>query len=213
MLITPGDVSVGVALAESTVADGWKVALTVSDDIPAAEARERESPYLIQSNVGSLLSARKALLNGLNVLEGLDAAIVVHEAVQDERPVHELSPVAIERYIDNRLKSLFLMLREILSLFVRQGSGILAMVNYVPQESALLPLCSAATAAFRATTDSLVTLYQNEHIFINGFECTDGTPERFSRFMLPLLSGKAGETSGKWYRCGGSRSVSRVFRK
>ena len=166
----------------------------------------------------SLLSARKAVLTCINAFERLDTAVIIHETRQDERPVHELTPVAIEEYVDLAMKSTFFMLKEILARFVRQRSGVLALVNYIPEEYTLLPLCAASTAAFRASTDSLSTLYQNENIIINGFDCTRVPPERYGRFILQALAGKAGEVSGKWYRCGPTgrlpkSRVSRVSRK
>ncbi len=207
MFVTPGDSALGAALADAAIASGWRVASTVNGDVD--EGYEDENRLVISCNNRSLLSARRAFLDCLNAFQGIDAAIVLHEVRQDERPVHELAPIAIEEYFDIGMKERFFVLREILSLFVRQRSGILAMVNYAPEDFTLLPLCAAAAGAFRAATDSLATLYQNENIIINGFDCTSESPERYSRFILEQLSGKAAELSGKWYHCGGAPRLSR----
>ena len=66
-------------------------------------------------------------------------------------------------------KGYMFILRELLSFFVRQGSGKLAMVCYFPGDFTQLPLCAASSGAFRGTVDALSTLYQNENITINGF--------------------------------------------
>ena len=216
MFITPGDTLIGAALAARADTDGFRVASTTGGDIP--ESKEDTLPLTINWNGRSLLSARKAVLTCINAFERLDTAVIIHETRQDERPVHELTPVAIEEYVDLAMKSTFFMLKEILARFVRQRSGVLALVNYIPEEYTLLPLCAASTAAFRASTDSLSTLYQNENIIINGFDCTRVPPERYGRFILQALAGKAGEVSGKWYRCGPTgrlpkSRVSRVSRK
>ena len=213
IFITPGDTGLGAALAEKASMAGWAVATTSKED-GTAPGRE-ENPLIIACKGRSFLSIRKSFIDSLNALGGIDVALLLHEAHQEERPVHELTPAAMEEYIDIRMKNLFFILREILSLFVRQRSGILAMVNYIPEDLTLLPLCAAAAAAFRAVADSLATLYQNESIVINGFDCINETPERYSRFILDLLSGKAAQTSGKWYRCGGTGRLSRprILRK
>ncbi len=213
MFITPGDTVIGGALAAEADVDGFAVALTTGERV--AEAKRDTRPFLISYNGRSLVSARKAVLTCINTFQRLDTAVIIHEAYQDERPIHELTPVAIEKYVDSAMKNTFFMLREVIACFVRQRSGVLALVNYIPEDYTLLPLCAASTAAFRATVDSLSTLYQNENIVINGFECTRLPPERYVRFVLQALSGKAGETGGKWYRCGATRQLlkSRVFRK
>jgi NAD(P)-dependent dehydrogenase (short-subunit alcohol dehydrogenase family) len=213
MLITPGDTKVGAALVAQAGTDGYSVALTTGSDIDAENGETL--PLQINWNGRSVISARKTVLSCVNTFERLDSVVIINETRQDEKPVHELSPVAIEEYIDLTLKGIFFMLREVLACFVRQGSGVLAMVNYVPEDYTLLPLCAATAAAFKSATDSLSTLYQNENITINGFECTHEPPERFSRFILQALSGKAGETSGRWYRCGstGRLPKSRKYRK
>lgn len=200
MFITPGNTTLGASLAIDADTDGYHVAATTADEIP--DEREDHLPLLISWNGRSLVSARKAILTCLNTFERIDTAVIIHETRQEELPVHEMTPVAIEEYIDLEIKSAFYMVREILACFIRQQSGVLALVNYIPEEYTLLPLCAASTAAFRAATDSLSTLYQNENIVINGFECTHAPPERYSRFILHSISGKAGEISGKWYRCG-----------
>ena len=202
VFITPGEVSIGTALTEEAEAAGWQVVSTVTEDVSAPE--NEEASNIIRRSGRSVLSARRTLLDCVNILHGIDVAMILHEAVQDKKPVHELSPVAIEEYVDTTIKDLVFILREVLSIFVSQGSGTLAMVSYVPDETTLLPLCAAVVSAFRGITDSLTTLYQNENIIINGFECVNESPERYSRFILQQLSGKAGETSGKWYRCGGA---------
>jgi hypothetical protein len=200
IFITPGDTLLGSALAVKADTDGFRVASTTSGDVP--EGKEDTLPLAINWNGRSLVSARKAILTCINAFEHLDTAVIIHETHQDEQPVHELTPVAIEEYLDMAMKSTFFMLKEILARFVRQRSGILALVNYIPEEYTLLPLCAASTAAFRAAADSLSMLYQNENIIINGFDCTRVPPERYSRFILQALAGKAGDVSGKWYRCG-----------
>ena len=200
IFITPGDTALGAALAKDADIDGYGVASTSKNAVP--DEKEEQFPLEISWNGRSLVSARKAVLTCLNAFERIDTAIIIHESRQEELPVHELTPVAIEEYIDLEIKSTFYMVREILACFVRQQSGILALVDYVPEEYTLLPLCAASTAAFRAAADSLSTLYQNENIAINGFESTHIPPERYSRFILQSIAGKAGETSGKWYRCG-----------
>lgn len=213
MFITPGDTILGTALAIEADTDGFRVASTTGEEIQ--EGNEEIFPLKINWNGRSFISARKAILTCINTLERIDTAVIIHETRQDEQPVHELTPVAIEEYIDLTMKSTFFMLREVLARFIRQRSGVLALVNYIPEDYTLLPLCAASTAAFRAATDSLSTLYQNENICINGFECTRVPPERYGRFILQALSGKAGEVSGKWYRCGptGRMLKSRSSRK
>jgi len=95
-----------------------------------------------------------------------------------------------------------------MSYFVRKGTGAVAMVHYSPGVYTKLPIDGALSAAFYAATDSLCTLYQNEAITINGFECSRERPDEFAGFILQSLSGKAASSNGKWYRYG---AMARLF--
>ncbi len=211
VLIAPGDTALGRVLVNLEADAGNLIVAALENDASAInesgdgnESRRIDGKW----NRRSLLSARNLVLQGLNTFGKIDKAILIHECRQDERSIHELSPTAIDRSIDESLKGIFFLLRELMSYFVRQGTGNLAMVHYSPGDYTKLPLDAAFSAAFRAATDSLCTLYQNEEITINGFECFRERPDDFGKFILQSLAGRAASTKGKCYRYG---AVSRLF--
>ena len=206
VFIAPGDTPLGGALVEEADRNGYRV-ISTADKAPekAAEKPDQEgqatsSSLTVQWTRRSLLSARNAVLAGLNASGRIDLSIIIHESVPDQKPTHELSPVDIERQIDSEQKGTLFLLRELLACFVRQKSGRLAMVHYSPGEFTALPLCAAAAAAFHGVADALFTLYQNEDMIINGFESTREEPDGFARHIFQTLEGKA--VHGKWYRFG-----------
>jgi hypothetical protein len=216
VFIAPGDTPLGGALAEEADKFGYRIISTTEQAAAAETATEAaastaaqtadpldqdiSSTLTVEWTRRSLLSARNAVLAGLNASGRIDLSIVIHESVPDQKPTHELAPVDIERQIDSTQKGSFYLLRELLACYVRQKSGRLAMVQYAPGEFTALPLCAAAAAAFRGATDALFTLYQNEDIIINGFESTREDPDGFARHIFQTLEAKA--VHGKWYRFG-----------
>lgn len=209
VLVAPGDTALGRLLVKLIEAEGRGIIAAFEGEIPGTGEDEHDTLLLQRKwNRRSLLSARNLVLEGLNALEEINVAIVIHECRQDERSIHELSPTSIERIIDDSVKGTFFLLRELMSYFVRKGTGTVAMVHYSPGDYTKLPLDAALSAGFYAATDSLSTLYQNEAITINGFECSRERPEEFAGYILQTLSGKAATTNGKWYRYG---AMARLF--
>ncbi|MBT3274908.1 MAG: hypothetical protein HN368_17270 [Spirochaetales bacterium] len=202
IFISPGDTILGRELTDRADKNGNQVISAVTEDLDLPEDKQDQSPLYCRWNRRSLLSARNAVLAGLNAFETIDTAIIIHETVQDENPIHELAPVIIEQSVDVLMKSHFFMLREILSVFVRRGGGTLALVHYSPGEYTQLPLCAASSSAFRSAADSLCTLYQNENIRINSFDCSKEKPEGFANYIFQTLTGKAAGSHGKWYHFG-----------
>ena len=211
VLIAPGDTALGRVLVNLEEDAGSRIVAAIEKDASSVrEGGDGDEPQRLDRkwNRRSLLSARNLVLQGLNTFGKIDKAILIHECRQDERSIHELSPTAIDRSIDESLKGIFFLLRELMSYFVRQGTGAVAMVHYSPGDYTKLPLDAAFSAAFHAATDSLCTLYQNEAITINGFECFRERPDDFGKFIRQSLAGRAASTKGKWYRYS---AVSRLF--
>lgn len=203
MLISPGDARLGEALTDQADKYGYNVIATVDHEVD--NEPDKLSPLYLTWNRRSFLSARNAVVAGINAFKSIETAIIIHESVQDAKPLHELAPVSIDQTVDFSTKGHMFMLRELLAFFVRQGSGNLAMVYYLPGDFTQLPLCAASSGAFRDTVDALSTLYQNEDITINGFESGRDQPTAFAHFIFQTLHGKAAQAGGRWYRFGSSR--------
>ena len=114
IFISPGDTMLGRELTEGADKNGDLVISAITQEPENPEPSDSQSPLLCLWNRRSLLSARNAVLAGLNTFDRIDTAVIIHEAVQDEKPIHELPPVLIEQSTDIHMKSQFFMLREIL---------------------------------------------------------------------------------------------------
>ena len=207
IFVTLGDGPLGEAVTDQADRIGYNIISAVEYKVD--EETEGVSPLFLTWNRRSLMSARNAVIAGINAFDRIDTAIVIHESVQDEKPLHELAPVFIEQRVDLSTKGMFFMLRELLACFVRQGSGNLVLVHYAPGGFTQLPLCAASSGSFRGTFDALTTLYQNEDITINGFESTREQPAGFAHFIFQSLQGKAAHSHGRWFRYGSARRLAK----
>ncbi len=154
-------------------------------------------------NRRSPLSNRSCIINTLSTFEKIDEAIVVYSSEGENRPLHELPAVEIEEPIDNTIKAVFFMLKEIIAYFWKQKRGILSLVMYTYGPEVLTPLDAAAYGSFRSLSDSIFTYYRNEPLVINGFESQSSQTDEYAHFIKQTIDEKGNKTYGKWYKHSG----------
>jgi NAD(P)-dependent dehydrogenase (short-subunit alcohol dehydrogenase family) len=207
ILVAPGDTDLGMELTQHALRAGMNVICTSSRKIenPGEDIKpEGKNDSLITPhwNMRSLLSARNVLLSGLNTFGRIDEAILIHTRYKNNQTLHEVAPVSIEKAVDTHIKSHFFILKELLSLFLKQQNGILALAIHSPEEFTASPLDASAIAGFNALANSLFTIYQNEKIDINAFESETENTSEYAEFILDTHRKKAGTSKGKWYHFG-----------
>jgi NAD(P)-dependent dehydrogenase (short-subunit alcohol dehydrogenase family) len=171
--------------------------LDVPEDAAGSTPWNRRSP----------LSARSVLLRAVNVLGTLDEAIIVYSSEDKFRPFHELTAAEMEAKIDADVKGYLFIMKEVLAHFMRQRRGTLSLVFQRPSESLGSPLEASSAAAFRSIGDELFAAYQNEPIFLRGFESASDQPREFSQFVMTAAQEKPERSRGKWLRYTGKSGL------
>lgn len=186
-------------------------------------------PSLVRWEPRSFISARNLVLSAANRFDRLDRIILIHEpsGMTDTNEksedtlhesdsetrsqstftaMHEISPAAIERFIDANVTGMLLLMREAVGTLVRQKGGGLFVANWDPQDQPDSALAACSRGAISAWTETVVREYQDETIDVAHFDSQRDDADSFASYILSHLSTA---TDGKRYRhC--SRSVARI---
>ena len=159
-------------------------------------------------NAGSPLSARTVALAAENRLGQINEAILVCTPPSVRRKMAELHPADIEIMVNDHIRGWFYLVRELASVFRTKKAGTLALVYSETasgggkDETADL-LGPAATAAFRAFTQSLLAASHQEPYLTMGFSSSEpGEEKNFSAFIFKLLDEGNRKNNGRLYKFG-----------
>lgn len=161
-----------------------------------------ENPRIVRWNAKSLISPRNVVLAAANAWEKIDEAVLIHSTTLNDQALHNITPVAIETFVDSLIKGQLFLLRELLKQLLKQQSGSLALVLFSPEEFVTSPLQALSTSGFRSLAESLFSIYANETFHINAFETERRHPADFADYILDCLDERAATSTGKWYRLG-----------
>lgn len=186
-------------LANSYLTAGCNVAIS-SEEEEEREPEASEALLRFRLNRRSPLSNRSFILKTASHFGGIDEAVVVFSSEGENRPLHELPAASIESPIDNSVKGVFFILKELFSYFYKNGSGTLALVSYTYGLDALTPVDAAVHGSFGGVAESLFTYYKNEPININGFESSSGEMRDFADFIRTTMQEKGAKSHGRWFR-------------
>ncbi len=208
MLISAGDTALGNHLVEKALADGFNVVATTTP-LPrrkpnqrtkdAEKRAENERLLLVPWTRQSPVSARNLILCGLNSFDTIDDAIIVHNLTKEMRTLHELPSAFIQEAIDAQLKSHVFLIKELISHFLKRKEGSLSLVVNREGAGVLSAIDSLLTSGFTALAASLFSVYQNEHLVINGFDSISTDAEDYASFILSATSEKGRRNTGKWH--------------
>ena len=202
ILITDINLPLGLELAKLYIQNGYCVVgtITVKDE----EINDfTDKPFLqIPWRRNSALSARHVVVSTLNSFSHLDKAIVIEDLQGAMSLLHETNLTDIESAVDMWIKGGLFIVREILSYFLKDKRGSIALVNYSPRrsEEAFSPLEGSIRGSFRGLANSLFTSYYGSDIFINAFESFSPLTGEFAHFIHKTLHEKGDRLFGKWFR-------------
>ena len=145
-------------------------------------------------------SARSLVLKGLNEYGSIDSVLLVHSTDDDKRLVHDIPAVDLETAVDSLFKSPLFILKEVLTLFLKQKEGTISFVLQSSEPESSAPLNAFSTGGFKALAGSLFSAYQNETFVLNGFDSHEEHLEEYAGFILDTLEDKNRLIHGKWHR-------------
>ena len=202
ILVTGKNTTLGNKLIDNFLNNGYRILAAVEPDdaAPTPDEKIDKDIITIPWNTRSPLSARNLVLSCLNTYGNIDEAVIIYSPGVENRPVHELPAALIEEAIDVKIKSLFFILKEILSHFQLEKKGSLSFLLNYEGNDILPPLEAAASGGIKALINSLFPVYQNEPVKINGFESSSPKSDEFADFVIKILREKGNSSHGKWYK-------------
>jgi len=203
VLVTDFDTPLGGELARRLRAAGNTVVATRSgSEKKEAPAAQEESLLILDWNRKSPISTRNVILTALNRFDRIDEALVLEVPGVERKLLHETSYQSIEAAVDQWVKGSLFLIKELLEVFQRARAGVLALVHYSQPEAGGVfpPLEAALRGSFQALAQSLFSSYNQEYLYLNGFESTSSQCQEFAEFLLGTLNERGRRVSGKWFR-------------
>jgi hypothetical protein len=170
---------------------------------PLETFRAPEGTATVSWNRRSALSARSVVLHAQNLYGRLDEAVVVFSPVRESVPFHESSIVSIENRTDAEVKGYLFLIREIVSLFQKQGGGTLVLAVLEQPNELRSPLEAMSLGGFAAAAEALLRYYQNEPIEVRLCRSRSDDASGYARFVLDTLTAAAARRSrNEWHLFG-----------
>jgi hypothetical protein len=174
----------------------------------AAQDSTEEVRIPLDWNPGSPISARTLVLAAENRLEQLNEAILVCDPPSVRCAAADLNLANVEILVNDHVKGWFFLVKELAAAFKAHGGGILALVypettGTGSKDDAADLLGSAALAAFRSLTRSLLDAALNEPYLTLGFSGAEaGDDAGFAAFIFKQLDEGNRRNNGKLYKYG-----------
>ena len=204
VLITDGDTALGGELVRLLCTPECRVVTSVPAESPGKDYPSiPKSAVLVPWNRRSSASARNLVVSALNSCGRIDDAIVLDVPRASPLPVQDLPASEIERAFDLGLKPALFLVRELLSYFLQEKRGVLALASFStrPQESFTPALERSVREAFKAFAVSTIAGAAESGICANAYQSYGATPEEFALFIDRTLQEKGRKLSGKWFTC------------
>jgi hypothetical protein len=136
-------------------------------------------------------------MKGIRDFGEIDGVLLVHTPRGDHSPLHEIPAVRIETAVDTALKGYMYIAKEALAYFIKRKQGFFSFV--IAEENETVSSLDAVLAGgFRALSDSLFRMYQNEPIILNGYESKGANPELFADFVVRTMTERERQPKGRW---------------
>jgi NAD(P)-dependent dehydrogenase (short-subunit alcohol dehydrogenase family) len=202
-IVAPIDGPIGAEIIDRLLRSNWSVvAGHISDDFDGDISDYNDTCVVQKWDPRSFISGRNLILEALNRFGSIDASVLISENEYPGEALHETSPTSIQTYIESTVLGISLLARELLSSFIKQGSGRLSLVNYAPDDRPSSTLGSIVSASISALGESLLGVYGNESLAIDVFESKKSDSTGFAEFVLSVESRA---TDGKTHRFGAGR--------
>ena len=162
-----------------------------------------EGTSTVSWNRRSALSARSVVLHGQNLHGRLAEAVVVFSPVRESVPFHDSSIVSVENRTDAEVKGYLFMIRELVSLFQKQGGGRLVLAVLDQASELRSPLEAMSLGSFQATAEALQRFYEQEPIEIRLCYSRSDDPAGYAGFIVDTLTApRARRQRNEWLRYG-----------
>ncbi|MDR2481998.1 MAG: hypothetical protein LBD08_00020 [Treponema sp.] len=158
-------------------------------------------------NPGSPISARTLAAAAQNRLGHIDEAVLVCVPPLIRGEAEELSPVLVEKAVNDHIKGWFFLAKELCAAFNTRGSGTLALVlsESGPSSARDEPpnlIGAAAGASFRAFSQALISASAHKPYQALGFSSESGDDAPFAAYIFKIMEEGGRRNTGKWHKFG-----------
>ena len=180
----------------------------LAEKSPPAKETPVSGPIPMDWNPGSPISARTLVIAAENRLEQINEAILVCAPPSMRCTAADLNLADVEILMNDHIKGWFFLVKELSAVFRAQGKVTLCLAysetsGASGKDDAVDFLGSAAVAAFRSLTRSLLDSAANEPYLTLGFSGIDAGDETgFAAFIFKLLDEGNRRSNGKLHKYG-----------
>jgi NAD(P)-dependent dehydrogenase (short-subunit alcohol dehydrogenase family) len=203
VLVIDGESTLGQGLVRLLRESGRRVSATCPGPEKADSGSDPSGVLRVPWGRASTVSARNVLLRTVTAFGRLDAAVFTFDPALERVLLHEADYADIEGAVDEWVRGTLFLLREVLGLFVRQGSGTLALVRGFargrPEESP--PLEAMVRGAVGELASSLLSSYEGTGVTVVSFETSSPETDGYLRFVVgKLRAGRGRRRGGRSFR-------------
>ena len=173
---------------------GWRVAATFRKAERSDPAEDGSDILRTPWGKASPVSARNVMLRTLTAFERIDAVVFTFSPSLKRILLHEADYAEIEAAVDEWIRGTLFLLREALAQLVRQGSGVLALVEGHSREGSAVspPLEAMVRGGIAELSASLLGSYGGEGVSILRFETSSPKTDQYVRFVAETLAASRG---------------------
>ena len=197
VLVVDGDSPLGRGLVRLLRQAGYRVAGTCrKPDRPDQPEPGDDGADALRIPWGrsSAVSARNVMLRTLTAFERVDVAVFCFAPSLKRVLLHEADFADIDAAVDDWIRGTLLLLREVLGQLVKQGGGVLALVQGFAREEAGAspPLEATVRGAVADLSASLLASYGGAGVSVVRFETASPKTEEYARFVAAGIAAEVG---------------------
>ena len=151
----------------------------------------------------SLLATRNVLAES----EAFSHAIILCGPQRTDVPLHLMQTVSISRSIDAAIKSLLILVREVIGEFLRHGDGDLTILWYDGGAEVLAPFDAAVAGTVRSLCESLFVFYEREPIQIRGLHVSESEDSGVVDWIVQTIFDRGAKSDRRWSKRGGRGGI------
>ena len=202
VLVVEGETPLGRALVHAFRQERWRVVTTHRKTERSDSAADGPDVLRIPWGKASSVSARNVLLKTLTAHQRLDLAVFPFSPALKRVLLHEAEYSEMEQAVDEWVLGTLFLLREVLGQLVRQGKGLLALVqgHVAGAMGVHPPLEALVRGGLTGLGHSLLLSYGGGEVGVCRFETESASLDGYAQFVTRKLFGATSRDHGRTWR-------------
>ncbi|MBN2443407.1 MAG: SDR family NAD(P)-dependent oxidoreductase [Spirochaetales bacterium] len=215
VLITDVDTPLGYSLTKLYSNDGDKVIGTVSSGNPGSSIKDEDKGVIdiVDWHRTSPIEAKNLVLSIMKKYKRLDETLIIQSSETVSTPLHDTGIADIDKDIDNSLKSIFFLTREIIKTYMSRKNGLLFFIYNMTMKQETTPIQEAIKNGISGFINQVLISYKDEQFKVNSIESTLTNIETLSSSIYKSINERLRQSSGKRIRFQQKGSLFSGFKK